>query len=200
MLIWAAVQLVLIIVFTPETYHPVLLRRKAIKLRKETGDDRWHAPIEKMNRSILQTVIRSCYRPFLLLTLEPMCLNLCIFSAILLGILYLWFGAFDLVFENNHGFEQWQVGLTYLGIFFGILIAIASGSFWHRNYLRLVEQREREGGEPGGSEPEYRLPPAICGAILTPIGLFWCASNFYRQGHGNLLSSGSHSRRIHQFM
>ena len=39
--------------------------------------------------------------------------------------------------------------------------------------MRLVNKRERLGGEPGGSEPEYRLPPAIAGAILVPIGLFW---------------------------
>jgi hypothetical protein len=64
-----------------------LLRRKAEKLRKETGDYRWQAPIENMNRSIARTVLQSLYRPVLLLTLEPMCLNLCIFSAILLGML-----------------------------------------------------------------------------------------------------------------
>ncbi len=61
----------------PETYHPVLLRHKAVKLRKETGDERWKAPIEIRQRSIPQTILRSCYRPFLLLTLEPMVLNLC---------------------------------------------------------------------------------------------------------------------------
>ncbi|KAK0313742.1 hypothetical protein LTR01_001999 [Friedmanniomyces endolithicus] len=50
LIIWAAVQWTLIFFFVPETYAPVLLRRKAIKLRKETGDDRWIAPIEKMNK------------------------------------------------------------------------------------------------------------------------------------------------------
>lgn len=173
LLIWAATMLVLIIFFIPETYHPVVLRRKAGQIRRETGDERWHGPIEKMHRSITQTVIRSCYRPLMLLTLEPMCLNLCLFSAILLGVLYLWFGAFELVFEQNYGFELWQVGLTYLGIFIGILIAIASGVLWRRHYLRLVQDREKRGGDPGGSEPEYRLPPAIAGGILVPIGLFW---------------------------
>lgn len=62
LLIWAGVMLVLITLIIPETYHPVLLRRKAIKVRDETGDKRWHAPIEKMDKSILQTIIRSCYR------------------------------------------------------------------------------------------------------------------------------------------
>ena len=93
MIIWTAVQLLLIVVFVPDTYHPVLLRKKAEQLRRETGDDRWHAPIEKTKKSIPRTILNSCYRPFMLLLLEPMCLNLCLFSALLLGTLYLFFGA-----------------------------------------------------------------------------------------------------------
>ena len=166
----------LIIVVIPETYHPVLLRRKAIQLRKETGDERWRAPIEEMDQSITQTILRSVYRPFQLLTLEPMCLNLCLFSAILLGVLYLFFGAFEIVFEDNHGFNLWQVGLTFTGLLVGIIIAVASDPLWHRNYVRLVQNREQDGGEKGGAEPEYRLPPAIAGGILVPIGLFWYVS------------------------
>ncbi|KAK5279472.1 hypothetical protein LTR16_007647, partial [Cryomyces antarcticus] len=48
LLIWSAVQLTLIFLVVEETYHPVLLRQKAIKLRKETGNEAWKAPIEKM--------------------------------------------------------------------------------------------------------------------------------------------------------
>lgn len=92
LLIWAGVMEILIIIFVPETYAPVLLRRKAQTLRKETGDDRWQAPIEKMDRSVSRTVLWSCIRPFQLLFFEQMCLNLCILSAILLGTLYLFFG------------------------------------------------------------------------------------------------------------
>lgn len=72
MIIWAVIQFVCLILFVPETYHPVLLRRKAQKLRKETGDERWNAPIEKMDKSILKTVLWSCIRPFQLLFFEPM--------------------------------------------------------------------------------------------------------------------------------
>ena len=92
LVIWAAVNWLLIFLFVPETYAPVLLRRKARKLRNDTGDGRWKAPIEVMNKSVGKTVAWSCIRPFQLLFLEPMCLNLCILSAILLGVLYLFFG------------------------------------------------------------------------------------------------------------
>lgn len=92
LVIWAGVLWLMILAFVPETYAPVLLRRKAIKLRAETGDDRWQAPIEKTDRSVTSTVMWSCIRPFQLLVLEQMVLNLCLLSALLLGILYLFFG------------------------------------------------------------------------------------------------------------
>lgn len=134
-------MLALVVFLVPETYHPVLLRSKARKLRKESGDQRWQAPIEVMDRSISQTIIRSCYRPFLLLILEPMCLNLCLFSAILLGVLYLFFGAFNLVFEKNHDFELWQVGLSFLGLFVGLLIGVATDPWYSRKVSLLSGSR-----------------------------------------------------------
>lgn len=115
LMMWAGVNWLLLFFFVPETYSPVLLRRKARALRKETGDERWKAPIEMMNKSVTKTVMWSCVRPFQLLVLEvsyqassmgvvesvadlatqPMCLSLCILSAILLGVLYLFFGVSD---------------------------------------------------------------------------------------------------------
>jgi len=117
------------------------------------------------------------------LILEPMCLNLCLFSAILLGILYLFFGAIPLIFENNHGFNLGQVGLSFLGLLTGMVIGVLTDPLWHKNYVRLVKNREKAGGEPGGSEPEYRLPPAILGAVLVCVGLFWFAWTSYRSVH-----------------
>lgn len=126
---------------------PVLLRLEATKLRKETGEKRWYTPMEKLDRSIqqvilifctksdeakfpIQTIMRSFYRPLLLLTLEPMCLCLCIFCAFILSVLYLFFGAFSIVFTKNHGFNLWQVGLSFLGILIGMLIGIGSETLY----------------------------------------------------------------------
>ncbi|KAI9835856.1 MAG: hypothetical protein M1819_001754 [Sarea resinae] len=183
LLIWSGAMLVLIVLFVPETYHPVILRNKARKLRAETGNQEWKAPIEKITRSIPTTIAWSCLRPFQLLIFEPMVLNLCLLSALLLGILYLFFGAFQLVFQHNHHFQLFEVGLTFLGMLFGMIAGIMTNPFFHRNYLRLVRKREAQGGEPGGSEPEYRLPPAIMGAILVPIGLFWFGWTSYSSVH-----------------
>ncbi|TVY20810.1 Efflux pump atB [Lachnellula arida] len=183
LLIWSGANLGLIGLLVPETYHPVLLRNKAQKMRKETGDERWKAPMEKMDKSIPKTIAHSLKRPFQLLVLEPMVTNLCLFSAILLGILYLFFGAFPVVFQGNHDFTLSQVGLSFLGLFVGMCMGAITDPLWHKNYVRLVKQREAATGEVGASEPEYRLPPAIAGAVLVPVGIFLFAWTTYASVH-----------------
>ena len=172
LLIWTGIQLALIVLLIPETYHPVLLRNKARRLRHESGDNRYQAPIEKLDRSIPKTILWSCIRPFQLLTLEPMVLNLCLLSAVLLGILYLFFGAFTVIFEEHHGFSLSQNGLAFMGLFVGMILGILSDPLWQRYYRRLIRHREAAGGEKGGTDPEMRLPPTVGGIWLVVVGLF----------------------------
>ncbi|CEJ91119.1 hypothetical protein VHEMI06854 [[Torrubiella] hemipterigena] len=172
LIITSFVLYIAIIFFVPETYHPILLRNKARERRKATGDDRWKAPTEKVSKSVLKALSMSLMRPFELLFFEPMCLNLCILSALLLGILYLFFGAFPAVFGNVYGFNLWQIGLSFVGIGVGMLIGISSDPVWQRVRTGLVQKLEQETGIPGASEPEFRLPPAILGAVCAPVGLF----------------------------
>lgn len=125
----------------------------------------------------------SLLRPFQLLAYEWMVLNLCIYSAILLGILYLFFGAFPLVFRTNHGFNLWQIGLSFLGIGVGMIIAIATDPVWHRIRDHLIRKLEAETGVPGQSEPEFRLPSTIVGAFLVPAGIFMFGWSTYPYVH-----------------
>jgi hypothetical protein len=64
-----------------------------------------------------------------------------------------------------------------------MMIAIMTDPFWEKNYLRLVRNNGLAEGEKGGSEPEYRLPPAIMGAVLIPIGMFIFGWTSYRSVH-----------------
>ena len=70
-----------------------------------------------------------------------------------------------------------------MGLFVGMVIAALTDPYWHKNYARLIKQREDETGEVGGSEPEYRLPPAIAGAPLVTIGLFMFGWTTYPSVH-----------------
>ncbi|KAK2599323.1 hypothetical protein N8I77_011091 [Diaporthe amygdali] len=173
LIIWAFMICLALVVIVPETYHPVVLRNKARKIRGDTGDERWKAPIEKTNKSLIRTVGLSLLRPFQILIFEPMALILNLYSAILLGILYLFFGAFPLVFQGTYGFNLWQTGLTFLGMLVGMVCAALMGPLWVKIRAQLIEKNERLTGVEGKAEPEYRLPSAILGSLLVTIGLFW---------------------------
>ncbi|PYH90484.1 MFS general substrate transporter [Aspergillus ellipticus CBS 707.79] len=186
LIIWTGALLVAIISFPPQT--------QAEALRKETAEDRWKSPLDKSDQTVTTRIIESIYRPILLLILEPMCLNLCIFSAIFLEILYLFFGAFQLVFGNVYDFTLWQRGCSFLGLLVGMILAILTDPFWRWNYARL-ERNSTEEKYP----PEWRLPPgiplctfepgtglrsvAIAGAPLVTIGLFIFAWTIYASVH-----------------
>ena len=176
--IWTGVILTCLI-FVPETYHPVLHTRKATALRASTGNSAYQSASELAKRSnFLSTkIVQSLYRPFQLLFLEPMSLYLCLYSSLLVGVLYLFFGAFPLVFRTNHGFNLWQTCLTFLGLCIGIAIRALTNPFWFKNNLRLVtkfhvENPSKVGEKPGNPDPELRLLPTIAGSVLVPIGLF----------------------------
>ncbi|KAH8843545.1 hypothetical protein MCOR27_006980 [Pyricularia oryzae] len=180
---WAVALLIALAVFVPETFHPVILRKKAQRLRKETGDERYKAPIERVTKSIPSTVGHSLLRPFQMLISEPICVALDVYSAILLGILYLFFGAFPLVFGVNHGFNLWQIGPTFLGLLVGMCFGVATTPYWDRVRHRLIAKLEKETGIDGISEPEFYLPQVIAGGIIIPIGLFWFAWTTYSSIH-----------------
>ncbi|KAH6957941.1 major facilitator superfamily domain-containing protein [Ilyonectria sp. MPI-CAGE-AT-0026] len=184
LLIWGGIELVLILVFVPETYHPILLCQKARRIRLETGDDRWKAPMEPDPKRIAHAVLDSCKRPFQLLIFEPMCLNLCILSAILLGILYLFFGAFPLIFSTSHNFTLSQSGLSFLGLLVGMIFGIISDPIWRNNYQRLVRRRNDDSDEVDSrADPEFRLVPSIVGSIVIPVAIFGFGWTSYSSIH-----------------
>jgi hypothetical protein len=115
-----------------------------------------------------------------------MCLSLCIYTAFVLGILYLFFGAFPLIFSTNHGFVLWESGLTFLGLMIGLVGALLTNPLWHKNYQRLIAKENANVPEEKRSQrpdPELRLPPAILGGILVPISLFWVGWTTYSSVH-----------------
>ncbi|KAK6337220.1 hypothetical protein TWF718_010002 [Orbilia javanica] len=175
MIIWSFVQWIMLCLI-PETYNPILLQRKAAKIRRETGDDRYYAPYDKRTNGILKTVLVSCQRPFQLLVFEPMVLALCTFTALLLGILYIFFQAFGFIFRGTYGFTLSQLGLSFLGLFVGMIMGVMTDPIWRRTYAKLVAKR-------GESIPEFRLVPGILGGVLVPVGMFWFGWTTYKSVH-----------------
>ena len=85
-------------------------------------------------------------------------------SALLLGILYLAFQAFPIIFEEVHGFNVQSTGLAFLGIGVGMFIALVSQPYWNSVFRRKALKHN------GHPPPEVRLLIAQVGGLLAPIG------------------------------
>lgn len=72
--IFAGVCLAIIVVVMPETYVPYLLHKEAKRLRKETGDKRWHSASEHPDHKVTlsETLHHTVLKPFIMIVQEPM--------------------------------------------------------------------------------------------------------------------------------
>ncbi len=93
-----------------------------------------------------------------------MALALDIWSALLLGILYLAFQAFPIIFMDVHGFNVQETGLSFLGIGLGMFLGLATQPFWNSLFRETAKKHN------GNPPPETRLFMGQVGAILAPIG------------------------------
>ncbi|KAH9947262.1 MFS general substrate transporter [Amylocystis lapponica] len=177
LLMWQFAEFWLIVLLVPETYEPILLKWKARRLRKETGDDKYYAPLERQDKSVWRGILFSCYTPFQLLLYDRMALFLDIWNALILGIMYLTFQAFPIIFEGLHGFNVQSTGLSFLGIGIGMGIALLTQPWWNRHQR---EQTEKYNGSP---PPETRLVMGKFGAVIVPLSLYWLAFTTYKHVH-----------------
>lgn len=174
-IIWSTATLVALVVLVPETFTPALLVQKAKRLRKE-GRTEVKAPLEIDERSIPKVILISCARPFQILALEPMALMLCIWTSLLLGLLYMFFSAFAIVY-TAYGFDLQEVGLSFLGLGIGIIFGTAAFPFWQKYYLRVARET---GKRP---PPEEHLRRGMAAAVIIPVCLFWFAFTTYTSIH-----------------
>ena len=93
------------------------------------------------------------------------------------GILYLIFTAFPIVFEEGRHWSQGVSGPSYVGVMVGQLL-----SMFFYIFLEVSHQK-KIATNPGKAKPEGRLQPAMIGAVLLPIGLFWFAWSTYPHVH-----------------
>jgi len=180
LLIWEAVQLAALVLIIPETHVSTLTVRKAERIRKESGDLRYFAATEKRKIPLLHAVRDSVQKPFLIMFYEPMVLLLNLWTAVILGIVYLTFSVFSIIFGEVHGFSQGFVGLSYLGIGLGMVVATGSQPLWNR-FNRGIAMKYKNRGEE--VPPEVTLYPGMLASFLVPLGLFMFAFTIYKNVH-----------------
>ncbi|THW31575.1 MFS multidrug transporter [Aureobasidium pullulans] len=171
--------------FLKETFAPCLLRRKATKLRKETGDDRYQTIQEREKLTLPVALKRGFSRPFILIGTQPIVQCLGLYMAYLYGLyckcnhyrqlLLVLTKAEDLVL--GHFSDLWVEeyhesrgisGVNYLSLGLGPIIGAQISALFNDRIYRNLKKKNN-----GIGRPEFRLPLMFAGSLLVPIGLFW---------------------------
>lgn len=113
-------------------------------------------------------------------------------SALNLGILYLAFEAFPIIFQDGHHFNDQCTGMSFLGIGLGMLIALATQPLWNRYaFLRDWKPMQRRLTSVSASTPEKTrstaadLPPKCVSSSACPAQ---SSSPSVRPSHLNKIS------------
>lgn len=84
-----AVVQVLAFLFLQETYPPKILKIKARRLRKLTGNKLLHTEFEQRDRTFISLLFQNLKRPFIMLFTQPAIQITALYRAYLYGLMYL---------------------------------------------------------------------------------------------------------------
>ncbi|KAF9695617.1 hypothetical protein EKO04_006440 [Ascochyta lentis] len=156
-------------IFLPETYGPVILKHRAQKLRKETGDENIIAPIEleKTDLNHIMTVILT--RPLRMLCFEPLVLFTCLYLSYAYAIFYIYLQSYPIIFTGIYGFNAGEQGLAFLPIGVGAIISACFYLTWDW-YLARAQQANKPWSR---NEEMVRLPLACIAGPFFVISSFW---------------------------
>ncbi|KIO22265.1 hypothetical protein M407DRAFT_245224 [Tulasnella calospora MUT 4182] len=159
-----------VILFTmPETYAPAIHKRKAIRKRKETGNDKYISELEAEDLHWKQRLENVLARPFTMLIREPMLMAITLYMSFVYGCIYLLFESYPIVFTEGHHLNAGESGLMFLPIFLGgILGVVIYILYFNPRYEKLIPIHA-----PRMVPPEQRLKPAFLGAPMFVIVFFW---------------------------
>lgn len=156
-------------ILVPESYPPTLLQQRAKKIRFETRNWAIHAKADEMQIDLRSISNKYIIRPFVMLFLEPILTLVTIYMALIYGILYLFFEAYPIAFQEQRGWNEGVGALPFISITIGVLIG--AGIIVWTSKTRFARKMAKH----GRVIPEERLIPMILGGFIFPAGMFWFA-------------------------
>ncbi|KAI9745816.1 MAG: hypothetical protein M1818_000497 [Claussenomyces sp. TS43310] len=160
--------LVLMFALLPETSTPNLLLRRAVRLRKLTGDARIMAQseIDQKHLKVSSVVVEAMIKPLEITIKDPAIAFVNLYTALVYGIYYSFFEVFPLVYPVYYGFSLGMVGVVFLCVLISCLIGVAIYVAYLHFYMIPDIMKN------GMRAQEHRLVPALFGCFGPPIGLF----------------------------
>ncbi|CZR36289.1 uncharacterized protein FPRO_03451 [Fusarium proliferatum ET1] len=143
-----------------ESYAPVLLERKAKRLREETGNDLYQ-PRTKEKGTARELFLAAIIRPTRMFCLSFIVMAMCVYLAVVYGIFYILLTTFTFVYKDAYGFNSIGAGLSFIPGGIGNILGLAYVGVLSDN---LIKKRKAQGLE---HQPEQRLHPIIS----VPTGL-----------------------------
>ncbi|PIB02543.1 putative MFS-type transporter [Cercospora beticola] len=164
----------ILITFTvPETYAPTILARRAKKLRKETGNDSYVTEVDLDLRPLSERLRVFLLRPFQLLFQELIVMFISLYMSVLYGLLYMFFLAYPIVFQEGKGYSASITGLMFIPLAIGVVMSAFFSPWVNKHYLKQVKKYN---GKPPA---EVRLIPMMYSCWFIPVGLFIFAWTSY---------------------
>ncbi|KAI9034918.1 MFS transporter [Aspergillus affinis] len=152
----------------PETYGPVLLQKRAARLRIETNNLGHHSYLDLHKPKMSDIVTKYLFRPFQMLVQEPILVAMTIYLALVYGILYLFFEAYPFSFGEIRGWTHAGIAaIPFIAIIIGVLLGACLIIYTTKTRFA------RKLAKHGKVVPEERLVPMMIASVLLPIGLFW---------------------------
>ncbi|SZE99620.1 unnamed protein product [Blumeria hordei] len=170
--IMSGTTLILTIACLPETFTPVILKWKAIKLRRATGDNKYMASIETQ-KSFKELLKANLYRAVIMTTREYIVIFLGLWLVVVYIVVFGFLSGMDFLFAKTHAFSSGMVGTSFVAIAFGVIINTGLSTFYARQYKKRSERWVREKGASTQLPPEYRMIPSFPVAFGLPVSLFW---------------------------
>ncbi|EED23787.1 bicyclomycin resistance protein, putative [Talaromyces stipitatus ATCC 10500] len=156
--------------FEEETYKKTILQRRAKKLNIAPP------PTVSGIASLRHTVTVVLLKPIHMLFTEPIVTSFSVYISFNFSVLFSFLAAVPLVFRNVYGFTPEHQNLTFIGIFFGCVLALPTQLALDQG---LYQKRQRKSFTEGSGAiaiaPEHRLYGAMLGSIGLPVGIFWFA-------------------------
>lgn len=122
--IFQAVMIIVALFSFPESYGPAILRRRANRLRQETGDNRYYTTSERIDsqRSPLSVVSHALTRPIRLLMFHPIIQINALLSGFDYGIMYVTLSTFSELWIKQYHHSVEISGLHYIACSLGEII------------------------------------------------------------------------------
>jgi MFS family permease len=171
---WRWIQWVMIMIAGPiglaalparETSKKIILTQRA-KAWGEPGP-----PKPTLTVMMKQLLVVTLIRPLKMLVTEPIVASWALYHSFVFGVLFAFFDSYPYVFIRTYGFTFAQVGLAFLGILIGTVLAVLT----FIAIDKTIYQKKKLASYPSKPAPEERLYVSMLGAFGVPVSLFWFA-------------------------